>query len=940
MRKKTWRTMLLSLLLALACGLGIALAGCGEVEKQPSTYTVTFETHGGTALDPVQWTEGTTLTVETPKKARYTFAGWYYDDPPTEEADLSALHAEGDFTLYAKWDYVPQTYPVTFETHGGSGVSQTTWTEGEALGAQPPARNGYTFAGWYFDADYEKEADPSELAVQPEGTAALTLHAKWEANEYTVTIYPDHDGAGEPAVKKYKTDETVDPSEWETPALLYEGESISFLYWEPETGEGVYKQDETFTMPAKNLALYPVFDMPQLFNWAYDPAAQTYTSTGGGIRPAKGSEGAYYGTVSADFEVPADSTVTGLGLFWNATYPDDDNPYNGTGVSYHYMHLNPQSGGFQYARVDGDAETSYANTNFAKTLAPTWSAKWEAWDTARKADEGTPLTFTLKVEFTPTGMTLYIDSEKLGTYAGEYLNALTGKLAGIRAGGKGIVAKNVTVKASSDYPDSVVHVLSYETDIPSVSLPDMLWAEGAPIDGSLPLGVYNGYEFKWFTDATHDSPVSGNSLSSYVLYGVGTQVELKNGYKVYADKYVVNGSPSTPVIITLPEIQGETGQLSATFTATKETGKIGLFFLGSVPGAEENVYWNDKEVDGYSLYLNIGAIVDRPNAYFTLGHIVGGKYDASKNTQAEFGPYNYSSAKAGHGEYTKLYNEIYAVREGSEESVTFRMTLTVTATRIVFALNGSVLFVRENPNTKEGAAVHHDGTGWGFYASGAGTWSEIEFNGEVREKNGFLITKDGAGKDVYTSAPLSATASVATLAEGLGGQYGKFEATATVSNLQNGRIGLLMNASLTDAADGGDLVWSDQSVNGFFLYHNFAANANFTIASITEGSYTSGGAKAYAASGAVNESAPQQLKDYHAKVAALLGDTVSSVTVKLAVEVTKEHVINVYVDDLLYITNTAYYATKPDLASLTGVGFVAYGPGTVFSDITFVPASE
>ncbi len=81
-----------------------------EVEATENTYTVTFETNGGSEIAPVEVKEGNTLSIpENPTKENYEFDGWYLDEELTERYDWDKA-VVGDMTLYAKWK----------ETGGGS----------------------------------------------------------------------------------------------------------------------------------------------------------------------------------------------------------------------------------------------------------------------------------------------------------------------------------------------------------------------------------------------------------------------------------------------------------------------------------------------------------------------------------------------------------------------------------------------------------------------------------------------------------------------------------------------------------------------------------------------------------------------------------------------------------------------------------------------------
>ena len=86
-------------------------------ESATATYTVTFETNGGSSVASQTVTAGD--TVEIPgavTKDGYEFAGWYYDEECTAVADLGNA-VESDITYYAKWVEVTET------SSGSSGLT-------------------------------------------------------------------------------------------------------------------------------------------------------------------------------------------------------------------------------------------------------------------------------------------------------------------------------------------------------------------------------------------------------------------------------------------------------------------------------------------------------------------------------------------------------------------------------------------------------------------------------------------------------------------------------------------------------------------------------------------------------------------------------------------------------------------------------------------------
>ncbi|RJE88885.1 hypothetical protein D3P07_13065 [Paenibacillus sp. 1011MAR3C5] len=79
----------------------------------PNSYTITFESNGGSAVASERVEDGKMAAEPAPPtKAGYTFAGWYTDKELTKNYDFS-LPVTVDITLYAKW--IPK------QTGGNSG---------------------------------------------------------------------------------------------------------------------------------------------------------------------------------------------------------------------------------------------------------------------------------------------------------------------------------------------------------------------------------------------------------------------------------------------------------------------------------------------------------------------------------------------------------------------------------------------------------------------------------------------------------------------------------------------------------------------------------------------------------------------------------------------------------------------------------------------------
>ncbi len=76
--------------------------------KWVQTYTVAFDTNGGSAVNPVTVDAGGTVTKPAdPTKSGYTFGGWYKDSTLRPPWDFANGTVTADTTLYAKWTANP-----------------------------------------------------------------------------------------------------------------------------------------------------------------------------------------------------------------------------------------------------------------------------------------------------------------------------------------------------------------------------------------------------------------------------------------------------------------------------------------------------------------------------------------------------------------------------------------------------------------------------------------------------------------------------------------------------------------------------------------------------------------------------------------------------------------------------------------------------------------
>ena len=116
--------------------------------KWVQTYTVTFETSGGSAVAPVAVDAGSTVSKPAdPARSGYAFDGWYTENTYENPYDFHAA-VTGSLTLYAKWNaivYSDPTYAVSAPTaeNGKIAVSPKNASAGSAVTITVKPDSGY-----------------------------------------------------------------------------------------------------------------------------------------------------------------------------------------------------------------------------------------------------------------------------------------------------------------------------------------------------------------------------------------------------------------------------------------------------------------------------------------------------------------------------------------------------------------------------------------------------------------------------------------------------------------------------------------------------------------------------------------------------------------------------------------------------------------------------
>ena len=183
------------------------------------------------------------------------------------------------------------TYAVTLNTNGGTinngNVTEYTYGVGATLPTDV-TRTGYTFKGWYYN---ENLTGSPVTAISNTETGNKEYWAKWEINQYTVTVKPENGEADITITQDYGTAiaAPADPTR----------EGYTFTGWD---------RDIPATMPAENMTVTA--------KWKVNQYTITFDTNGGSeITPITQD----YGTAIA---APADPTREGYTFIgWDKAIP-------------------------------------------------------------------------------------------------------------------------------------------------------------------------------------------------------------------------------------------------------------------------------------------------------------------------------------------------------------------------------------------------------------------------------------------------------------------------------------------------------------------------------------------------------------------------------------------------------------------------------------------
>ena len=304
--------LLCFLLTALAMLLHSACSSdsSSNSESGTETYTVSFETSGGSEIKSLSVEDGKTIEKPAdPAKEGFTFGGWYSDESLESEWNFGTA-VKKNITRYAKWEKntVEQSvFTVAFDADNGSENTVISVNENDTVAApENPAKEGFVFGGWYKGDVQYNFGNPV--------TEDLTLKAKWiseTAKIFTITF--DSDGVSKLSQVVEENGKVSEPEKPVKSGFIFEGWYL---------GSEKYDFSSPVTADITLTAKWTQKEEAKSFTVTFDPdngsekEIKTVTEKDKVVAPAEPEKagfkftGWYKGTDKYDFESPVTEDLT------------------------------------------------------------------------------------------------------------------------------------------------------------------------------------------------------------------------------------------------------------------------------------------------------------------------------------------------------------------------------------------------------------------------------------------------------------------------------------------------------------------------------------------------------------------------------------------------------------------------------------------------------
>lgn len=234
-----------------------------------NTYTLTYDTKGGSPLEDQTVTFDSPYIGESPERVGYIFDRWFKDTAYTQPITIGStlVNTAADHSIYAKWN--PITYKIYY-ADGTNTVKVQNAKYGEAfnlplastLNLTPPAN--HHFVGWNnmsADATTVTYADGQRITtgLTTINNDSVNLFAVWAPNDTYRVVYDPNGGSGSPKDNNSYYEGNTVSINFATPTRP--GYQFSGWSKEADTVVPIYTQTGTtsFEMGDENVTLYAVW---------------------------------------------------------------------------------------------------------------------------------------------------------------------------------------------------------------------------------------------------------------------------------------------------------------------------------------------------------------------------------------------------------------------------------------------------------------------------------------------------------------------------------------------------------------------------------------------------------------------------------------------------------------------------------------------------------
>ena len=310
---------------------------------------------GNDTMQGVADSDGVMRQPAAPTRDGYTFDGWYWhadysgytdEQKAADKVDFSQP-VQSDVNIYAQWtkNADQNEIDVLYAANGGQFATGETFQQGvtdsDGMMRQPaaPTRDGYTFDGWYWHADYSGYTDEQKAADKVDFSqpvqSDVNIYAQWtknaDQNEIDV-LYAANGG-------QFATGETFQQGVTDSDGMMRQpaaptrdGYTFDGWYWHADysgyTDEQKAADKVDFSQPVQS-------DVNIYAQWTKNADAQVEQITVKFVDNFNGTESSAEVKKGEAVAKPADPTYDGWTFEgWSSTLKDDEGNWEYTPVDF------------------------------------------------------------------------------------------------------------------------------------------------------------------------------------------------------------------------------------------------------------------------------------------------------------------------------------------------------------------------------------------------------------------------------------------------------------------------------------------------------------------------------------------------------------------------------------------------------------------------------